>query len=332
MKYIKSFKMITESNVSEDLIDYVDDSLIDEFFDKNYVVDADEVAYLCSDCVWNCFNKEQFVEDFISDMKNDRTIEDFDDYDFTEYIKSHLTEEKKEKIIELYNDNNYDEDDDDSEKVTEYDEDYLEDLDRDQLIEVITVDDDESDFVEYITNDMYDGYTAKEILSEFYGMSEETLKDQNRYSYSKSKYDTFGQYLWKEHRQYIDSDKLVDNWKKNEDYEYRKEYTQDSIYREPELQRNILKNHVEAVIKLAEMFENETGDNISDEYDFQKAYIEYKVEQDADENDEDDVVNVISDSLEYLDDNFGLNKELEIELRNKNSNYFIKIDAKKYNM
>ena len=339
MKYIKKYKIITErySNTIEDeLIDYIDDNTIEEWYDKNYTMDADEIATsLAPNYVWDNFDKERFKEDFMYDMKTDHNYDDYDDYEFKEFIKKELTYAKEDKIIELYNENNYDENDEDDEPVTEFDIDYLEDLDKDQLIEVIEVDSDQDDFIEFITHYIYDGYDVEDIFSEFYGVSEKSFQNQNRYSYSSyntPNYYSFGEYLWKNYRQYIDEDGIVDDWKNNEDFEYKKEVVKDNIYSSPELQEKILKK--KTVLLLAELFEqNPKSENISGTYKFQQTYINKKLKDDLvwDKNDKEyneEKFNIISDALEYLDDNFELNDTI----KKRYPDEMFKVDAKKYGM
>lgn len=337
MKYIKKYKIITERyDIQDELIDYLDDNTINEWYDKNYTMDADEIAIsLAPNYVWDNFDKERFKEDFIHDMKTDRDYDDYDDYDFKEFIKEALTDVKEKKIIELYNENNYDENDENDEPVTEFDIDYLEDLDKDQLIEVIEVDSDQDDFINFITHYVYDGYDVEDIFSEFYGVSEKSFQNQNRYSFSSYNtltYNSFGEYLWKNYKQYVDEDGIVDDWKNNEDFEYKKEIVKDNIYGSPELQEKILKK--KTVLLLAELFEeNPRNKNISGTYKFQQTYINKKLKDDlvwdkTDKEYNEEKFNIISDALEYLDDNFELNDSI----KKRYPDEMFKVDAKKYGM
>jgi hypothetical protein len=323
---ITKFK-IFESNYEEDLIEYVDYYLIEKVYDEEYSIDEDELAYICSSCVVDNFNFDRFKEDFIYDMKMDSSYENYDDYDYKEYIKSHLTTEKEEMILSLYNDNNYDEDDEDSEEFTDFDIDYLDDLDNSQLIEVIESDDDLSDFIDYIINQHYGSYSGEEIFDEFYGMSEESIKraNQNAYSFNKPDYETFGHYLWKEYNQYVDDEGMLKSWKDGEDDEYKKEFVRDYIYNYPELQKNILANDKSQVINLFDLFIENSGENIGDTYEFQKAYIEEFEEQDPESLDED---MIIPTAIKNINDNFDLQEEIKKEYKD----HLFLIDVDKFNL
>jgi len=323
--------MITKFKIFEnydkgDLIDYVDFHLIEEIFDEEYSMDEDEIAYICSSCVVDNFDFDKFKEDFIYDMRYDRTYEDYDDYEYKEFIKNHLTDEKEEKIIEFYNDNNYDEDDEDSEKVTEFDIDYLDDLDNSQLIEVIEVDNDDDDFIKYIVNQQYGDYSGEEVFDEFYGMSEESIERQNKNSYSFNipKYETFGHYLWKEYPQYVDKQEMVNDWKNGEDDTYKKEFVQEYIHNSPEIQKNIIANNPDSVFDLFDLFESENGDNISETYEFQKLYIE-KFEEDNPEDLEDEI---IANAIKNINDSFELNKKIRKEYKD----HLIFVDIENFNI
>lgn len=329
---ITKFKIFESRNIQEELINYVDFDLVEEIYDREYSIDEDELAYICSGCVVNNFDFDKFKEDFIYDMRYDRSYEDYDEHEYKEFIKSHLTAEKKEKIIDLYNDNNYDdEDDEDSEEVTEFDIDYLDDLDDSQLIEVIEADSDLDDFVKYIVNQYYNDYSGEEIFSEFYGMSEESIKrdNKNSYSYNRPKYETFGYYLWKEYNHYIDRQGMVDDWKSGEDDTSKKEYVANYIYNTPALQKNIIANDPDNILDLFELFANEPdGRNIANQYKYQKLYMDKYLEYNGDEDDEEDKDEYYPEALKFLHDNFGLNKDIEKEY----NKYTILIDKEKYNL
>lgn len=326
MKYIKKFKALNES-VKDDLIDYVDDNLIEKVYDENCYVDDDELAYICPSCVTNNFDFDKFKKDFIYDMISGSSFDNYDDYDFKEYIEENLTDEKKNKIIELYNENN-------DEENKEFDDDYLSDLDSEQLKEVIEEDDDEYDFVKYIVERMYGNYSGEEIFEEFYGMSDDIIDRQNKksYSYNKPDYESFGEYLWIEYNHYINRIGMLEDWKNSEDFTYKKELVMDYIENNIELQRNILTNDEDQVLNLADLFlEIGSKDNISEEYNFQKLYIEKFIENEViDDNDE--IVQLKTNAITFLNDNFGLNKKLEKELRKENQSYFIKIDSQGFNL
>jgi len=102
---IIKFKLF-ESSTANELIDYIDDNYIEEYFDTNYSIDVNEIIELWPKSILNHIDDESFMKNFISDEINNRSLEDFSDWDLSDYIKKHLTDVKEAKIIELYKSNN----------------------------------------------------------------------------------------------------------------------------------------------------------------------------------------------------------------------------------
>jgi len=347
----KTWSKIYE-NASDDLIDELSDDTIEEYYDKHYTNDdVEELVSLWPDLIWRHIDDESFVEDFINDEINNLGIEDVSNKDdLRDFIEDNLTTKKENKIIELWKDKQDDnknndkvskidgtvsiiKDDeykiiitsndgiiknykipepheilvDDGQIVSKgttlstlaYDDDMLADLDEDELREVIEDSGEADDYVEKIIRKRYEGEDAQSIIENMLGKLE-----------GKELYDMV--------QNYLDDDAIIQDYKDNEDYGYKKEVVADSIYRDIDLQREILENNKNNVLKLAELFaENSSSNNISDEYEFQKLYIEEYVKDyidgDEDSYDEKERGDLRAKALKYLNDNFELDSDIETE-------------------
>jgi hypothetical protein len=330
---VKKYKIFEQygSDAADELIEEFDDNYIEKFFDDNYSISFHEAIELYgSSIIKNHINDEEYAQSWIDSEIESRTFEDYSDWDFKNYIKQHLTTAKEQKALELYNENNYNENEEDDEKTTEYSDDLLDDLDNEQLIEVIESDDDEYDFKKSIAEDTYLGRSALDIIYDIYGDLEEQEKKStyNRYGYGKKPHT-----LYDEVKDYIDEEAVVEDIKNNEDFEYKKEYLKDRIYDSKKSQRRLLKINKKNSLKLAELFEETSGSNIGNEYKFQKAYIksytkEENVFDKTDEEYEKEKRELIATALEYLYNNFELNTIIEKLYPNE----MYKINIKKYNI
>jgi hypothetical protein len=316
---ITKFK-IFESSSQYELIDYVDENEINEFFDDNYYIDPEEAIYIWPKLIWDTIDDKKFVKDYFNDFISSYTLSDIDDDQLREFIKNHLTYKKEEKIRKLYLYNNegediYDEDD--------Y-ENMLDEFDDDDLKSVALEDNDEYDIIKYTYQDPHEDYKAIDMISDFYGLDPYFYnKKQNRWNNTYDEdFKRIKRIVWN----YLDNDKIVELYKASEDDEYKKEYVKEFIFKSPNLQRNILKNNKEAILDLFELLvEEDGGPNIGDEYDFQKAFIEKYEKENPDEEDED---MLIPTALKKLNDEFGLNKKIRKEYKD----YTILIDLDKYNL
>jgi len=292
---IKKFKLFLERSswdISGELIGYIDDDYIEEYYDKNYDKDIFEILDLWPKIVFEHIDNDRFVEDFIDEEISSLTFEDFGDWDYKDYIKNNLTEVKENKIVEIYRNNNFDEDDEEYNNEIEFDEDFIEDFDDDDLRKVIEADDEEEKFVETMVKDRYEGRNAENILSDFYG-DLDSLKSIDLYNMVS---------------QYIDDDDIIKDYKDNEEFEYKKETIQNQIDTEPDLQRLLLKKSKKTVLLLAELFDDSNRYNISDEYKFQKLFIKQYVKKHKGEEGY-----LRAKALKYLNDKFDLDYDIKVE-------------------
>lgn len=325
MNMITKFKLF-ENYDTEELIDYVDYSLIDDVFDKEYHVDVDDAIYNWPDLIWDNIDNDRFVSDFTRDYIDSQTIDDIYDDDLKKYINENLSEAKKEKIRELYLEQNEGEDEEDLYDEDDY-ENMMNELDDDQLREVILEDEDSYDVVHNFFSNMYDGYTAKEIIEEFWGIDTDFhKKQQNRYSYNyQNNYDENIKSLKKATMNHVDRKGVEEDVKKNEDDDYKKEFVKDYIHKYKKLQKNILANNKSKVLDLFDLITSETGDNIGNTYKFQKAYIEEYEEENPDGEDDDMIVPT---ALKNIYDNFTLHPKILEEYPND----MILITTSKFNI
>lgn len=110
---IKKFKIFEKYTSSSDLVDQFDDDFIDEWYDENYNIDAEEIASMSTiQTILDCFDDNEYKEDFIRDYVNSYDFSEIEKYDLKSFIEENLTGEKEVKILDIYNASNYDESDD----------------------------------------------------------------------------------------------------------------------------------------------------------------------------------------------------------------------------
>jgi len=300
---IIKFKLFEGNGLEHDLVDDLSDDTIETYYDEKYKIDAKEI---CSEFgphyIWDNFDDKKYIEDYIQDEIDNASLDEFCESDLRDYIENNLSADMKEKIIEIYKENNDDEDEDNEEEKEEleYEDSMLDDLTEDELKDVIS-NDSEYNFFEEIMNDRYGNSYAKDIISDFYDMED-------------------GGTLYNSLYAYIDDGGVEKDFKNNEDFDYKKEWVENYINNDTDLQREILKNNPSAVLSLAELFsDSKVNENIGDEYEFQKLYIEKYVEGEAEDEyykeHEEELHHTIAEALKFLYDNFGLDPNIEEEYK-----------------
>lgn len=320
MKYLKVFENFRGDN----LIDYVDFSLIEEIFDDIYHVDIDDALYYRPSLIWNNIKDKEFVDDFERDYLENQSLEDINNYDIKKYILENMTKSKEYKIREIYLDNNDGEDEEDLYAADDY-ENMLDEFNDDEIRAVIEEDENGYDVAHSILQGSFEGYTSKDIISEFYGIDPE-FYDKKRDSYSyRNTYDDNFKELKKIVINYIDREGVEKEFKNGESDDYKKEFVEDYIERSPKIQRNIIANNPEKAIELYDLIEGNSDEHIGDEYIFQKAFIEQH-EKENPEGYEDDEIrqNVIF----TLHKEFGLDPKIEEEYPDD----LILVTLSKYNL
>ena len=328
-------KLITES-VESNLADQFDYDFVEKYYKKHHKIGLDEIISMSShENIMNCFNGNKYKEDFLRNYSYE--FSEFDKGDLKPYIENNLDDEKKIKILEIYNKNNEDEDDEDYEKETEYSSYMLDELDADELREVIEDSREEDDCTDWIIQNWYAGQDGEDLFNELSGFSKKKNQYGGGYSYYKyNKYGSSvamdGSELYNAVSDYIDTKKLKKQWKDSEDFDYKKDTIAEEIYNSLVLQRHLIKKDPDNVTALIKLWKKNkfNSENIGDEYKFQKAYINKKLEDKMGEGDDEEYkTKLIEDSLDFLYKKFGVNDKIAKEYEP----YMWKIEAQyKYNL
>lgn len=360
MKYIKIYEK-WNSDLAIELVDELDYDTVESYYDEHGAYDdVEEIVSLWPSIIWNHIDDDKYVEDIIRDEINSQSISDFEDEDdYRSFIEDNWDSKKQEDVLELWKSKQYDDKEmknriakidgvvsiienkiiitstdgaikkykiPESHNIIVYDGDFvnkgtvlsivpyedsmLEDLDTDELKEVIEDSNEEDEYVEKMVRNRYEGEDAQGIIKQIYG---DTSKMDG-----KELYDMLS---W-----YLDDDKIIKEYNDNTEFDSKKEFVQDEIYNSIELQREILKNNKKTVLKLAELFiDNSSNSNIADEYEFQKLYIKQYLKE---KKGEDKKGALIATALKNLNDEFGLDDSIKTEY----SKWTWLIDADKYNM
>lgn len=301
---ITKFKIFENLDEDKELIDYLDEDTIEKYFDDNYDIDIIELVDMCPSCLWNAVDDEKFIEDYKQDEIGNRSFYDYSKTKFKEYLESNWNDEIEDKIVEIWKENNYI----DEEEETEYEENMYKQLSEDELKDVIEYCFSESDFVEEMVEDSCRNYyDAQSLIEDMYGPLE-------------------GEDLYRTIQWYIDDDDAKKEYKDNEDWYYKKEFVEGSISRDRSLQKEIFEEDENSVIQLANLFADEnSSNNIGDDYWFQKTYIEKCKEKNPEDEDEHMIVPT---AIKFLHDNFGLHPDIEDE--HKDDTFLI--GTEKYNL
>lgn len=358
------------NSTAEELVDQFDSSFIEEWYDEHYNIDADEIIGMSSARnILNAFDEDEYKEDFINDYVAGYEFSEIQDSDLKEYINNHMDDDKKEKILELYNESNYDDDNDitsDIEGIVSFSKTKtgkitiivtsidgivkkyknttgnkiaVEEGDHVEEDELLSTEK-ELEYEDYMIDEL-DEDQLREVVensNEEEECVEETVSGWYEHMSGEELLEEFygnldkmdGPELYKIISNYVDDDKIVDNWKNGEDYEYKKEMVREEIYRNTELQEKLIEIDQKNAVALAELWEAEGDDNnIGEQYDFQKGYIEKYIEDNTDETDEEEFISEIKS-----DALFYLHEHfgLDDDIREEYKNYLWRVDSDKFNL
>lgn len=370
---IKSFKIFERYSSNNELTDQFDDDYVDKWYEKNNSIDESEVISMAStDKILDYFDDDQYKEDFINGYISGYEFSELESSDLKSYIEEHLDDKKEQKILDIINSNNYDEDDDivseiegkvsfiktkkDNNRIvitsnkgeikkykipgnytilvqenqyitadtklasgeeTEFNDSMLDDLSKDELQDVIEDSNEEYDCIEETINGWYDGRSGQDILEEFHNI--DNLEASELYDIIED---------------YVDASKMAEDWTSEEDSDTKRERIGEEIYRDVELQRYLIEKDPDNAVEIEELWSERGSEDIGDEYDFQKGYIEKKKKDDYDPetDDEEYLSDIMGDILLYLDNSYGLNDDIEEEY----SKYMEKVElhraVKTYNL
>jgi hypothetical protein len=180
-----------------------------------------------------------------------------------------------------------------------------------QLIEIIEDEGNESDFIKRFLEEEYEDEHPNEILMEIYG-KHFLDSDENIYSVLKN---------------YINKDKLIEDYKGRIEFETKLEYIEDFISRDEELQRMLLNMNQNTSEALFDVMEEDKSIGI--EYDFQKMYIDTMTKHEATSEDVDEI---LPELLENIDEKFGLHPKIIKDYPKGYKDYLMKKDAERYNI
>jgi hypothetical protein len=306
MKYLKKYNKIFESSdyqVKYDIIDEFDEDFINSYFKKIYSVDESEIHNYMY--VWNYVDDERFVKDYINDRINGERLVDMEKEDLRQYIINNLLTSEHENVsVFIYKKGKklgLDEDVDLDDIVKK--------LGKKDLINIISF---KADKEEECIRDYWEGIylnsDAKEILGEIYG---ENDLQQHAIEYIEN---------------YIDKDKMIEDYYENEDFSYKKEYLSEQLDYDKKLQKMALKNDPSNSIKLLDiMDDDEHSHSIGDTYKYQNIYMK-SVLKEMVEEDEDDLY--VAKMMKKLNDKF----EILPKIREKYEKYTFYIDTENYNL
>ncbi len=348
LKFFENYSKIFES-VESDLLDQLDDNYIEEYWDEHLAyTDAEDVYINYPNMVWRFIDDKRALDDLKSDEIGNSSIEDFSENDFKDYIimkcvdddskekriiyKKHIESEVDLDELEDLKFHLEDETDIDERKrlkkeikeinksiknIKEMDlEELLDVMSEDDLNEIITDVFDENEFIESVITDRFDEYQDIEDYIESFWGSVDSVTFSSSYSNSRGDWDWVLNYL--------DDDALLKEYNDNEDYDHKFDTLQGFIFDTREIQEKLLDVNSKNSIELFDLFSEDTKNNIGDEYDFQKAYVEAYSDDYADG----DKSEGKGEALKKLYDKFGLQYNIE----NEYGDYLYYVHADKYNL
>jgi len=304
------YKKINES-ASYELTQQFDEEFIEKFFKEHMKIDAEEICELWPSRIWYFVDDDRYIEDLIEEEKSNLDMDYFGEYDYKQYLEENMTDNKEEKILNIYNEKNEDEDEEEY-----YSSDMLDDLTEKQLREIIEDGDEEDEFMEFAVEKKYSGQSAEDVAHEIYDMDN-------------------GRELYNAFYNYIDEKAL------EEDYDYNTnkfEEIQEQISNYIELQEKLFDMDKSNVLLLAELVEtNGDYNNIGNTFKFQKAYVKYYNKKNNSYNKGEDGYKeekseLTQDALEYIDKNFKIDDRLKDIYPEEMDAIILKHNIKNYNI
>ena len=275
---ITKFKIFENNNFQDedDLVELFSQKYIEDYFEDNYDISIEDAIRSLN--IWAYVDKDYIVSKLISNICSYTSIDnkEFDKYDYIDYIKDEM-------------------------KV-DIDFSELKNMSRDELIEIITDEGEERNFIkDYYEYKKYPNAHPEDIIMDEHG---------------KNALDDIYPYI----RNYIDKNEIIDIYRDTIDFETKQEFVKDSIITDKNLQLELLNlnpNTIDALFDI--MDENKS---IGKSYTFQKDYIKYHEKQDNLDD------NRIANLLKDINDRYGLNPEIKKEY----IDYLYVIDSEKYNL
>ena len=111
IRVFKLFEKWTKEqyNLEKELVKFLDESVVEEYYEENSGFDIEEVVSLWPDLVWNNIDDDKYVEDFIQNEIDNLSIEDLssDEDDYRKFLENNWTDSKEEKTVKIYKDKQY---------------------------------------------------------------------------------------------------------------------------------------------------------------------------------------------------------------------------------
>lgn len=268
-----------------------------KIFENNVAEDESDLAYQFSD---------SFVLDYYK-SKNNITIKEIQDFidiwkcitdedDVKKYFIEEIIKNKK------YNLNDFTEDDLIS-YIEEENIEHKKNLNKDDLISILKKADKIDDFISYYYDNKWYDYSPKEVFTEIY----DNVDEMYPYSYIKN---------------FIDEEYAYYLYYNSIDFEYLFDYLKNYIIEDTILQKKLLEIDDSNSIALLNVMDNdEELNNIGNEYDFQKKYIESFCK-----------INNSQECKELALKNISKKYEINKDIKKEYHKYLYLIDADKYNL
>lgn len=291
---IKTFKIFEDwkdvSRITSKLVDQLSNKFVNKFFEDHYMQNAEEIIDIWPSYLYDNI-KDGWLENFIESEIDAFGLDDFGDYEYSDFLKYELNYDIEKKVLKAYNKKLVKKGKEPEEEY-EY---YMLDmtlhgikLSEKDLKKIITDLNLEEDFTRYTIEKRYEDQSIENLVDEFFGR------------------DPKSEDLWRFFSGYIDEEGIVNDWLRNED---KWERLKEEIYREKELQEELLRINKRNSVLLAKLFVEEKDENIGATYNFQKAYMKYILD-DVEANIGKSKEDVLAEALKFLNDNFGLKNKI----------------------
>lgn len=292
---ITDFKIFENKKQYHDLVDLMvllSQKMIESYYYNNCGVTIEDAAQSVN--LWNFVDNDKVKTGLIADLVSEKDINDHDfkQHNYAEYVKKN-TKYFKNELVEFS----------DIYEVYAYDSD-----DFDELIAQMRT----RDLVEIIE----DNGKSKEFKKEFY---------EEKYEDDDAEYIIIDLYkdedLYDKLFHYIDDNKVIDYYiEKVVDFSDKFEFVEDCIYGDNKLQQDLFDMDKNTVSVLFDEISHES--KLGKSYKFQKAYIDFKIDEDVlGDDDHEEISKLILD----IDEKFELHTNLK-------KIYSVYLDQKKYNM
>lgn len=365
----KIFEVWNSDGLLEELIDQIDYEIISNVYGKNFNASTSEIIDSAPDLVIQCFKFDEWREDFIKGSIETKELSEFSSDEYTNYINNHMTDDKKEKILELYNKANNDDDDVVSEikgtvsfittpkdrikriiitsednEIKEYKnpKEYNVVVDNGDIVNVGSVlstagkTEYDDDMLEEL-----DDWDLREIIedsSEVGEFIEESVRSSYETEDGRDMFDELysnlsGKKIFKLFPNFIDVDKMKMKFSQGESDDHKISQVKYLIPTNKTLQRYLIKKDKDNTDKLLDVWLSNNTDKkytIGEEYKFQKKYIKWYFNENKDDSDEEYNAELISDALYYLNNKF--NFVIDFNIQEEYKEHMWKVNGKKYNL